>query len=484
MSITNEKKFKGEIENYLNTQHNAFESRIETAFKGLKLKTHLNQTRIVKQQGYSAAHICLMLVLLPMLKIKTVHGFCKKQWLQWSSSRKDTFYRFKQNPKYRWRPFNRKMNCEMLEQLAVQSVPQKDRTFIIDDTLLAKLGRMMENVSYHFDHNQNRSVLGYCVVTLGLLIPNGFFSLDFAYHFSKKRHRKSPPEKIGNKRSASGVRSYEAKTLNKLELALQMIQGAVNSGIVPGYVLFDSWYSWPGFINAIRAIDSSIHVVCRLKNSKVHYQYHGKSYRLSELYDKVKHSFKKDSRTGLLLKRVRVGMTGSNDDVLIVFSKGYREPEIEKAKGSRKQKDPKWVAFLSTDTKLHSSSVIREYIKRWPIEVCFKECKQMLELGKEQSTNFNAQVCATTISFLRYNLLSYLNIIQKYPTLGELFESIVDGSAVVSYAGRLWDFFRELFAVSFSKIFAIFDLQEDFHTYFDTLEQAIIESTPILGCET
>ena len=108
----------------------------------------------------------------------------------------------------------------------------------------------------------------------------------------------------------------------------------------------------------------------------------------------------------------------------------------------------------------------------------------MLDLGKEQSTNFNAQVCCTTFSFLRYNLLSYLNIIQKYPTLGILFESIADSSAVISYAGRLWDFFRGLFAISFSKIFSIFDLQEDFHTYLAMLEQTIIESTPIQGCET
>ena len=85
-----------------------------------------------------------------------------------------------------------------------------------------------------------------------------------------------------------------------------MIRSAVNSGIVPGYVLFDSWYAWPKLINAIRKIKKSIHVICRLKDSNVQYEYKGKKYKLSALYKKVKSQLKKDKRTGLLLKRVTI----------------------------------------------------------------------------------------------------------------------------------------------------------------------------------
>ena len=97
-----------------------------------------------------------------------------------------------------------------------------------------------------------------------------------------------------------------------------------------------------------------------------------------------------------------------------------------------------------------------KYVKRWPIEVCFKECKQMLDFGKEQSNDFNAQVFATTASFLRYNILNYLNKNENHSTLGELFEYISDESAAISYAQRLWEFFRGLFLVSFSTIFDLF----------------------------
>jgi hypothetical protein len=61
-------------------------------------------------------------------------------------------------------------------------------------------------------------------------------------------------------RSSSGKRSFEAAHHSKLELALMMIQGAVNCGILPGYVMFDSWYSWPSLINSIRNINENIRV--------------------------------------------------------------------------------------------------------------------------------------------------------------------------------------------------------------------------------
>lgn len=159
----------------------------------------------------------------------------------------------------------------------------------------------------------------------------------------------------------------------------------------------------------------------------------------------------------MLLNRIIVKLPGSSQDAIIVFSKGYKEPETESVSGAKKKKEPKWHAFLSANTSLHTSTIIKKYAKRWPIEFCFKECKQMLGLGKDQSNDFNAQVSATTISFLRYNMLNYLNKYESYSTLGDLFQNIVDEAALTSYATRLWDFFRSLFLISFSTIFDLFE---------------------------
>jgi hypothetical protein len=225
-------------------------------------------------------------------------------------------------------------------------------------------------------------------------------------------------------------------------------------------------------------------VICRLKDSKTKYEYQGKKYQLSALYQKVKNQLQKSKRTGLLLKRVSVTMPGSAQPVVIAFAKGYQEPEEESVKGKKRCEKPKWVAFLSTDLSLHSATIIKHYTKRWSIEVCFKECKQLLRLGKEQSQNFDAQVFAATLSLLRYAVLSHLNEAENTGSKGILFEHLVDEAAQITYIQRLWQFFRSLFAVSFSKIFELFKIEEEFQSYFQALEQAVLGCVPALGCET
>lgn len=483
MYTTKCKIFKGEIENYLSKEKNNFESRMDRIFHMLNIKTKLNQAGIRKRDGYRASHLLFIFSLLPLFNLSTIHTFCLKKWHHWCTAQKDAFYRFQRNPS-RWRSFMYGIILKISEKLNFEKYPLKERYFIIDDSPLPKRGRNLENVSFIHDHSIGRSFLGYCIVTLGLFTGENFYPLDFAYRFGKKRHPDSPAEKIGDPRSISGQMSHEAKHQGKIQLALQMIQRAFDRGIQAGYVLFDSWYAWPSLIRDIRQINNDLHVICRLKDSKVLYEYKGKKYRLSDLYQNVRASMKKDSRTGLSLKRMTVTLPAYTEPVVIVFSKGYRDPDQDEVKGKKKDKEPKWVAFLSTDTHLHASSIIKKYTKRWTIEVCFKECKQLLGLGKAQSNDFNAQVFSTTASFLRYNFLNFLNEKENCNTMGDLFQNLVDESAVITYSQRLWDFFRGLFSVTISKIFELFNIEEQCSSYFDALSQSLCTLTPFQGCET
>ena len=483
MITTKCKKFKGEIENYLRNGQNNFDVKIDRAFCSLKFKTWLCKSNIIKRDGYPASHILLILFVLPLLRLKTINSFCNKKWHQWSVTGKDTFYRFKSRA-YRWRSLLYKVIVEISNQLQFNQRPTEDNYFIIDDTVLPKRGKLMENVSYIYDHSIGRSVLGFCVVSLGLFTGSGYYPLDFSYWVSNRRHDKSPIVNNGDPRSISGQMSNEAVHYTKLDLALRMIERAVSHGLQAGYVLFDSWYAWPSFIQAIQNIKKELHVICRLKDSKVLYEYKGNKYRLSALYQKVKKDFRKSKRTGLLLKRVKVTMSGSDEPIVIVFVKGYNEPEESVAKGKKKQKEPKWVAFLSTDIRLQASTIIKKYTKRWACEVFFKESKQLLFLGKDASNSFQSQVCATTISFIRYALINYLNEKEHHMGFGSLFEELADETATFTYAHRIWQFFKGLFEISFSKIFELFEIEDDFQSFFDTLNQSVSRFAPIKGCET
>jgi len=325
MSTTKSGEFKGEIGNYLLQNQNNFDFKIDRTFSTLKMKTSLCKTRIFKSQGYAASQLLFVLFILPMLKLKTVNSFCAKKWYQWSPAQRDSFYHFKHNP-YRWRSFFYKVISEISSRLNFEQVCPQERYFVIEDSVLPKRGKQIENVSFIYDHCLGRSVLGFCIVTLGLFTGKAFYPLDFSYRFGSKRHPKSAQEKIGNPISSSGQRSFEAKHYSKLDLALMMLKRALSQGLNARYVLFDSWYACPYMIRSVRQLNKKLHVICRLKQSKAHYTYHGKNYSLSQLHSKIRNAFRKDKRTGLLLNRVTVRIPGSDQPVTLVFAKGYCEP--------------------------------------------------------------------------------------------------------------------------------------------------------------
>jgi len=124
------RKFKGEIENYLRNQQNILDSKMDSAFSSLKVKTWLSKTNIIKKDGWHASHLLFVLIMLPLWKINTIHSFCGKMWSHWSESGKDAFYRFKQKA-FRWRTFMYKLNMEMFEGVELEKCPRKEQYFLV-----------------------------------------------------------------------------------------------------------------------------------------------------------------------------------------------------------------------------------------------------------------------------------------------------------------------------------------------------------------
>ncbi|MCF8380864.1 MAG: transposase [Bacteroidales bacterium] len=67
---------------------------------------------------------------------------------------------------------------------------------------------------------------------------------------------------------------------------------------------------------------------------------------------------------------------------------------------SRQGTNGKWRVFITTDTELSFIRMIEIYQIRWTVEVFFKEAKQLLGLGRCQSTDFDAQIADTTITMI------------------------------------------------------------------------------------
>ena len=91
---------------------------------------------------------------------------------------------------------------------------------------------------------------------------------------------------------------------------------------------------------------------------------------------------------------------------------------------SKKGKNGKWHTIISTNTRLSFNQMIGIYNIRWSIEVFFKEAKQLLGLGKSQSTNFDVQIAQTTITMIQYLLISLKYRVEAYETIGGLFKDL------------------------------------------------------------
>ena len=53
----------------------------------------------------------------------------------------------------------------------------------------------------------------------------------------------------------------------------------------------------------------------------------------------------------------------------------------------------------------------------------FKEAKQLLNLGKSESQDFDAQIADATITMIQYIFLSIRNRIEKYESIGKLYQN-------------------------------------------------------------
>jgi len=84
------------------------------------------------------------------------------------------------------------------------------------------------------------------------------------------------------------------------------------------------------------------------------------------------------------------------------------------------------------------------YSIRWTIEVFFKESKQLFALGKEQSTDFDSQIAATTISCMQYLIAAAMYRFEHYESIGGAFKAAKTEIFRSTLSQRIWEMLIEL----------------------------------------
>ena len=172
---------------------------------------------------------------------------------------------------------------------------------------------------------------------------------------------------------------------------LELIHMAQKSGLSAKYVLFDSWFSSPKVVAALKQEHGLDTIAMVKKSSKIKYGYQDGRFNIKEIYSKNR---KRRGRSKYLLSiNVTVGEKEIPAKIVCVRNKS-------------KKKD--WLAILCTDTSLSEEEIIRTYGKRWDIEVFFKSCKSYLRLVKEcRSTSYDA------LNALMDSVMEYFHITEQ-----------------------------------------------------------------------
>ncbi len=172
---------------------------------------------------------------------------------------------------------------------------------------------------------------------------------------------------------------------------VELIHSAQCAGVTARYVLFDSWFSAPKTMIALKS-QEHLDTIAMVKKSKTKYLYNGEKLNVKEIYSRNK---KRRGRSRYLLS---VPVTVEKDGESIPAKFVY-------VRNKSKRKD--WLALVSTDTELSEEEIIRVYGKRWDIEVFFKACKSYLNLVKEyRGISYDAMNAHVAIVFSRYMMLS------------------------------------------------------------------------------
>lgn len=179
------------------------------------------------------------------------------------------------------------------------------------------------------------------------------------------------------------------------------------------------------------------------KSSRIYYEYNGERLSLSKIFGICK---KRRGRSKYLLS------------VHVMIGKDRKIPaKIVCVRNKKNKKD--WVAFICTNPDLSEEEIIRNYGKRWQIEVFFKTCKTYLRLIKEcHSQSFDALTAHIAIVFTRYLMLALEQRKREDDrTLGELFFFFTDELADITFG----ESFQIIMTALIESVCAIFKPTEE-----------------------
>ena len=374
----------------------------------LNMKTILKKSNFSKKEG-AEVHMVVLHFVYMLVMNKKISTFKKQSN---DSFGKDVYYRLLSNSSYNWRSLLSLSSEKILSLLHKVQDSTAIKVFIIDDTVEDKVGKNIEgSCDSLYSNKEKRKIRGINVVSLNYSDGFSNFMLDFAIAMNK--YARVAIEDFSNKvdhRSNAHKRRVET-TKGKLQIAIDMVKRAVSSGIYADYLLVDSWYSKPVFLQEMNTL--GLRVISRIANSNKIWNFIGKEKSLEAIYNKYKKL--KTEKPGHYGKKIKFSY----------FSVVVEHKTAGKVKIVFIKTKEKLIPIVSTDLTINDEEIIEIYKRRWDIEQGYKELREHFGFGKEENRIYEALIARITLSFFTYNIVSYINRISNEPkTIGGLFKDL------------------------------------------------------------
>ena len=389
---------------------------------------------------YPALCILQLLLMFPAFSISNPSRYVDSSLFKLVSCHKDVFYDFLNNGRTRWRKIMYYINCQLWTKITVRS-DFKKRTLptvlIFDDTDIIKASSAIEMVSKIYSHVTHGKHWGYkglfCCLSDGVSQLLMDFSLCREHKeadYGLNRRQADRQYKAADGEDSEIASRKKECGMSKIELMKEMIKRCIKHGIRFEYVLCDSWFTCTDIVNFVRGLHGK-NYLGMIKMSKTRYGYGNGLFTANTLAAKL---WKEEERH----KRM-FGYTYMVADVTL-------DGKPVRLFFTRRNKDDKWRAYLTTNMKLDFQKAFEIYSMRWAIEVCNKEEKTLLGMDKCQSRHFAAQIAHVSITCLQYNILSVTKRFSDYETIGELFRGTKEDALEVTIAERILEFIIDIAA--------------------------------------
>lgn len=181
---------------------------------------------------------------------------------------KNTFYRFLNSAKTNWLRFTSLLAADVVNNdIKVLTDEKRKNVFIIDDSLFSRTScKKTELGSKVFDHTDMHFKKGFRMLTLSWSDGNTLIPVNSSLLASAKDTNIIGPVKASDGRTLAGKRRKLART-KAPEAMMTLLDTAIASGLDAGYVLFDSWFSNPAQITAVKS--KGMDVIAMLKKAAV-----------------------------------------------------------------------------------------------------------------------------------------------------------------------------------------------------------------------